>query len=284
MSSRILLAALFSAVGLSACGGGSSDQTENAAAPAPAQAQAPAPAPVAAPAPAPAPAPVAPVNTAKLFVPASRPHLAVFSSTRQSVGQLTSHHQVPQLAVDAFNEFTLGGEYTVRGPKGDATYAMGVWTQGTVSANGSVVETLDVPGPRSWHYQLFNKATSLPTSGTQACAAEDTTSPTYVSGGAAGAPATILIDRISGTVTFSNAGADIGLNVNLSSPTGVGTSAFRVQISPTVNTAFSSGTNGGNAYITVADAGGSGYAIVGGYQVSVAGGARYTGAFRLKCV
>lgn len=265
MSSRLLLAALFSVTALAACGGGGG-------------ASPPAPEPDAAPAPAPAGSVSAP------FAVDARPHVAFFGVGRQSLAELISHTQSPEGAVTQINTVNLGAPATVRDIQGDASFAIGRWAAGTVTG-GSPGETLTESSNAAYHYVLFNKPASLPATGSPTCDSGAFTTPTYVGGTSVGS--SDYRGKASGSagISFSGAGAAVTLTLNVSNATSSGAGNFSSIVAPTVPTIIaggSIGTGANNAYLTIGASAAS-YDVVGGYVVNLASGARYTGTFRFRC-
>ncbi|MFX1682679.1 hypothetical protein PV762_25980 [Mitsuaria sp. CC2] len=83
-------------------------------------------------------------------------------------------------AIVAIDDNRLAGDLAVQSIAGDATFAMGRWGQGT--ANFSVRTSLVTRTDGGFHYIVFNRADTFPTSGTYTCDAGTFTAPTRSTG------------------------------------------------------------------------------------------------------
>lgn len=274
MKSKLLIASLFSAVALAACGGGGGGET----------ASPPPPLPVAAPPSSPAPEAVTGGISARFAagVPAS----LLFTGIGQQSGvELTSHTQETSGAITAANQMKLTGAQLVRDIAGDDTFAMGRWAAGStegVGVGGS--SQLSESSNSTYHYLLLARATSYPASGTLTCSDAKFTAPGWAGNGSS-TSAYLGTSGGSATLTFSPQGAGVTVTVNTQAGGAAASRTFNGTLSnPTQFTISGSiGANSANAYLTVGRAGTDAFAIGGIYTIDMPGGANYQGAFRFVC-
>lgn len=212
----------------------------------------------------------------------ARYHLTGMGS--QVFGRLDTSVQETNGAMTTLGSNVLSGSKVVKEVSGDANYALGRWTAGTVT-NSSGATTLTGTDGKAYHYIAFNAPSTLPTSGTLTCDAGVFTAPTYTRGGAG----TGAFDSgtASGTVTltFGATGASVGGNIDVTAAGSSGSIVLKAS-DVTVNGSSISGNylgNGAGAYLQIGDAGAGAYLVVGSYAVSLANGATYIGAARFRC-
>ena len=212
----------------------------------------------------------------------ARYHLT--SADSQVFGRLDNSVQEASGAMTTLGSNVLSGSKVIKEISGDATYALGRWTAGTVT-NSSGATTLTGTDNKAYHYIAFNAPSALPTSGTLTCDAGVFSTPTYASGGVGNGAFDSGTASGSVTVTFGSSGASVGGNINVTAAGSSGSIVLKAA-NVTVNGSSISGNylgNGAGAYIQVGDAGTGAYLVVGSYAVSLANGARYIGAARFRC-
>lgn len=99
----------------------------------------------------------------------------------QSFGRLTESEQGESGAMVRLNDTTLSGSSSTREISGDANFALGRSTVGSVTTK-SGAETLTGNDNRAYHYVAFNGVDALPASGTASCDAGVFTTPTNTKG------------------------------------------------------------------------------------------------------
>jgi hypothetical protein len=186
--------------------------------------------------------------------------------------------------VTALGNNTLSGQTVVKDISGDASFALGRWSQGTVTAtNGSTV--LDGTSNNAYHYALFNNLTAFPTSGTYNCDTGKFTAPTYIGGTNVTASAYSGTATGSATLSFSAAGAAVSVTINTSAggQTGVVT-GNSVLSTPTTSAIIGNYFgNGSGMAVTVGDGGGGRVLAIAPYRSTLANGAEYQGIAVLSC-
>ncbi|MGF6527218.1 hypothetical protein ABID77_002526 [Variovorax sp. PvP013] len=202
----------------------------------------------------------------------------------QVFGRLDASVQETNGAMTTLGSNVLSGSKVVKEISGDATYALGRWTAGTVT-NSSGAATLTGADNKAYHYIAFNVPSALPTSGTLTCDAGVFSAPTYASGGVGNGAFDSGAASGAVTLTFGSTGASVGGNINVTAAGSSGSIALKAS-GVTVNGSSISGnylSNGAGAYLQVGDAGAGAYLVVGSYAVSLANGALYIGAARFRC-
>jgi hypothetical protein len=202
----------------------------------------------------------------------------------QTIGPLQTYIQVADGAVTAIGNNTLTGQTAIKDINGGASFALGRWSQGTVTTtNGSTV--LDGTSNNAYHYVLFNNLASLPASGTYACDSGKFTAPTYIGGTNVSASAYSGAATGSATLSFSAAGAAVGVTINASAGGQTGTvTGSAVWTNPVaealVGNYFGSGPGAG---LTIGDGGNGKVMVVASYKSTLAKGARYQGIAIFTC-
>jgi hypothetical protein len=146
--------------------------------------------------------------------------------------------------------------------------------------------TLSESSMAAFHYVLFNKPASLPSSGTLACDSGTFTTPTYI--GQTEPSSSDLRGRITGTaqLSFLSSGATVQLAFTVSNSGSTGAGNFSpVMIPPSAPSVFTGkglGANQNGVWIAL-DESGTAYDIVGGYILNTNSGMAYTGTYRFHC-
>ncbi len=202
----------------------------------------------------------------------------------QSFGLLSQSEQAASGAMTRLNDNTLTGSSATKDINGDANFAIGRWTVGTVTRS-SGAETLTGSDNRAYHYLALNELKSLPASGTPACDAGVFTSPTYVGGGT-GAAVNSGAASGSSTLSFGSEGAAVTGSVKVTVGDAVGTVSFDTKVKSPSSTSVTGSflSAGSGAGITLGDHGGGAYAIAVGYSAMLPSGARYMGVAKFRCV
>lgn len=205
----------------------------------------------------------------------------LFGPGSQSFGALSDSAQAASGAMTKLNDNVLSGKSATNEIAGDASFALGRWTAGTVTRT-SGAETLTGTDARAYHYVAINALTALPTTGTPKCDAGVFTAPTYVAGsGAQGAgttsgSATLAFDSqgaaVGGTLTVAVAGATTTVNLNSQVKSPMST--------PITGALFNAGTG---AAIQLGASGDDAYVLAIGYAATMPSGARFQGVAKFRC-
>lgn len=275
MKNQLLFASLLSLLLLQACGGGGGGG--GAALPIlPPAAGAP---PAAPPAPPPANADAGSVSAP--FMRGSSARYQLLSVGSQSFGNLTQSEQAASGAMTRLNETTLSGTSATKDIAGDASFAIGRWTAGTVTRS-SGAETLTGQDNRAYHYLAFNNLATLPTSGAATCDAGVFTAPTYVSG-TAGANS----GSASGSagLVFDGSGATVSGSIKVVVGDQTGSANLGGTIASTTSTAITGAflSGGTGAALQLGDHSTGAYLLGVGYAVTLPGGGRYQGIVKFRC-
>lgn len=202
----------------------------------------------------------------------------------QAFGALSQSEQAASGAMTRLNDNTLTGASTTKEIGGDANFAIGRWTAGTV-ARSSGAETLTGADNRAYHYLALNELKDLPASGKATCDAGVFTNPTYVSGGNGANPNSGTASG-SSSLAFGSDGAAVGGAVKVTVGDAVGTVNFDTRIKSPSSTAITGSFlgAGAGAAITLGDHGGGAYVVALGYAATLPSGARYVGVAKFRCV
>lgn len=230
--------------------------------------------------------PSVPVNTNLVSASFNRGATARYQPTNASgqiFGRLDNSVQDAKGAMTTLGSNVLSGDIEAKEISGDATYALGRWTAGTVTNSSGATTLTGMDDKASYHYVAFNVPSALPTSGTLACDTGVFTTPTYAGGGVgAGAFGNGTASGLV-TLTFNSSGASVGGKIGVTAAGSDGSIALKPS-SVTVNgTPVSGNYLSDGAYFQVGDAGAGAYLVVGSYAVSLANGALYIGAARFRC-
>ena len=272
----LLISSLVSIALLQACGGGGGGSGESASA---------SPTTASEPTTTPASPPAASGNSGSVsaaFVAGSTPRYQLAGSGNQTFGRLEPFVQAPSGAMTTLGSTVLSGDSVTKDIAGDATFAIGRWTAGTVT-HSSGAETLTGTDNRAYHYVVVNAPSAFPASGAKTCDAGAFTTPTYVSGGpgAAGAAAA----QGSAGLVFGASGAAVtgAINVTVAGASGSatlnGTAASVTSVA--ITGAYLSG--GAGAAVQIGEAGADAYLVVASYVATLPNGARYLGAAKFRC-
>jgi hypothetical protein len=202
----------------------------------------------------------------------------------QTIGNLANYTQGADGAVTTINNNTLAGQTAVKDINGAASFALGRWSQGTVTTTaGSVV--LDGTSNSAYHYVLFNNLAALPASGTYHCDAGKFTAPTYIGGTNVPASAYSGAATGSATLSFSAAGAAVSVTIDTSAGGQAGTLAGNSVLgSPTTSGIVGNYLGGGpGAGLMVGEGGEGKVLVVAPYQVVLANNATYRGIAVFGC-
>jgi hypothetical protein len=208
----------------------------------------------------------------------------VLSGIGQIVGNLTNHIQAADGAVTALDNNTLSGQTVVKDINGDASFALGRWSQGTVTTtNGSTL--LDDTSNNAYHYVLFNNLASLPTSGTYNCDTGKFTAPTYIGGTNVTVSAYSGAATGSATLSFSAAGAALSATINTSAGGQTGAVTGTAVLSVPTATAFIGNYlgSGPGLVLTVSDGGAGRVHVIAPYRSTQSNGAKYQGIAVFSC-
>ncbi|MBT2323167.1 hypothetical protein J7E62_12515 [Variovorax paradoxus] len=277
IKNKLLVPSLLSLLLLQACGGGGGGGTAFPTAPPPAADAPPADAPPSAPAGGDSGSVSAP------FARGASARYQLLGVGSQTFGALSQSEQAPGGAMIRLNDNTLTGASATKEIAGDANFAIGRWTAGTVTRN-SGAETLTGTDNRAYHYLAFNALPALPTSGVATCDTGVFTAPTYT-GGTAGAAHSGGASG-SASLAFDGTGGVVSGTLNISAGGATGTVSLNGTVTSPNNTpitgAFLSGGSG--AAIQLGDHGGGAYVVAAGYAATLSNGARYTGIAKFRCI
>ncbi|QRY31638.1 MULTISPECIES: hypothetical protein [unclassified Variovorax] len=201
----------------------------------------------------------------------------------QSFGVLSQSEQAASGAMTRLNDNTLTGSSATKEINGDANFAIGRWTAGTVTRS-SGAETLTGGDNRAYHYLALNELKTLPESGSPTCDAGVFTNPTYVGGGS-GAAANSGAASGSSTLAFGSEGAAVKGAVKVTVGDAVGSVNFDTKVKSPSSTSVTGSflSAGAGAGITLGDHGSGAYAIAVGYSATLPSGARYMGVAKFRC-
>ena len=179
------------------------------------------------------------------------------------------------------NDVTLTGNRVTKDIAGDASFAIGRWTAGTVTRS-SGAETLTGQDNRTYHYLAANNLEALPTSGAAACDAGKYTTPTYV-GGATGAQSGSASG--SAQLVFDASGATVSGTIKITVGSESGNASLAGKIVSTTSAAITGAflSGGAGAALQLGDHGGGAYLLGVGYAATLPSGARYTGIAKFRC-
>ncbi|MBN8757194.1 MULTISPECIES: hypothetical protein [Variovorax] len=232
---------------------------------------------------APVPAAADSGSVSALFVRAERARYLLLGVGAQSFGVLSQSEQAASGAMTRLNDNTLTGSSATKEINGDANFAIGRWTAGTVTRS-SGAETLTGADNRAYHYLALNELKTLPASATTTCDAGVFTSPTYVGGGS-GAAANSGAASGSSTLAFGSEGAVVAGTVKVTVGDAAGSVNFDTKVKSPSSTSVTGSflSAGAGAGITLGDHGGGAYAIAVGYSATLPSGARYMGVAKFRC-
>lgn len=187
----------------------------------------------------------------------------------------------------ALDEYTLTGTQTqIKDINGDADYAQGRWTIGTINYSGGVLDQMDGNSNVSYHYIATNDLSSLPTSGSKTCDSGRFTAPSYTGGNNnITSEGYFGVATGSATLTFGSDGAHVTMTVSGTAGGASGsTSVSGVLATPDASVATGSFYNGGTGGIIMIADGGNGTVIVyGGFRVGLSNGGEYLGVASFRC-
>jgi len=202
----------------------------------------------------------------------------------QIVGRLDTFTQSASGAMTALNDARLSGSPSVtQDIGGDAFYAVGRWTLGTVTSGNRT--TVLAGNNAAAHYVAFNRLAAFPTAGTFACNGGSFTAPSYI-GGASVQPVDYAGTATgSATLTFTSAGAVVSGSYRVQAGSAFETGTLELTVATPTSTALSGGYFGGNSgsVVGVGDGGNGTYLMVISYTSLLSNGARYQGVAALRC-
>jgi hypothetical protein len=217
------------------------------------------------------------------FVRGERARYQLLGVNAQTFGVLRESEQAASGAMTRLNDTTLTGTAATKEISGDASFAIGRWTAGTVTRS-SGAETLTGTDNRAYHYAAVNELKAFPASASTTCDAGVFTSPTSVSGG--GTEAASGAATGFATLSFGGKGAAVAGGVKVSVGGAVGTVDFDTVVdAPSVTSVTGRFlSNGAGAAVTLGDHGDKAYAVAVGYAATLPSGAKYQGIAKFRCV
>jgi hypothetical protein len=265
---------------LAACGGGGGGESDPAGAAGPASAPASAPSPSASPIviPGTGSGPVA-------FVSGVAPRFVLYGLGSQQNGQAVPFVQGKDGAVTTLGTNTLSGSPAVtKEIAGDASFAQGRWTQGTVTASYGA-STLTGTSSEAFHYAAYNPLLTTPASGTPVCGPGRVTAPTYTSSSLVGAPTKSGTATAAATLAFSSAGAAVEVTITATASASVGTIKGAGMITVPSQMLFTDGFfgSGVGTNLALGEVGPGTYLVVAGFKVRLANGALHQGVATFTC-
>jgi hypothetical protein len=194
------------------------------------------------------------------------------SGWSKSLGLLTAIVQNANGIVTTLNDATLTGQIAAADVSGNANYALGRWTSGTLNQNvvGPTSKTLTGTAAGSFHYVAYKLLKALPGSGTLHCAVGAATAATAFTGSS---EATGSVSG-SGTLDFSGDGAKVDFDIAVS----IGTETIKGVVSGLIKSPSATLTNGNflssgsGSYVALADNGGGTVRIIVGHQEQTTNG------------
>lgn len=202
----------------------------------------------------------------------------------QTIGNLTDYIQIADGAVTTLDNITLSGQTVVKDINGDASFALGRWTQGTVTKPTSST-VLEGTSNNAYHYALYNILAALPTTGAYNCDSGKFTAPTYIGGTDVAASAYSGAATGAATLSFSTEGAAISVTINALAGGQTGAVTGKTVLPSPLATAFTGNYlgNGSGMASTVSDGGGSRILVIASYSSTLANGAQYQGMAVFGC-
>ena len=291
----VSLACIACAALLQACGGGGGGGT----APFPAATAEPSPDTPSQSDPGPTPSEEAP----RFVATDAAEYLLVGPSTRAE--DLSGFEQNAKGAMTRLENLSLSGDFVVANVEATTEYAMGRWVDGTVTYSGgekpqSYVLRGDAEGS-SFHYLVFNPATSWPETGEARCDAGVFSTPTYDRGnfndpmyyagepgahsgtGTASGSAQLRFEngpQISGEITVVADGAS---GTVLLEPEAIVRHIQFVPPRALSGSYFQNSSNNSFGAETVLASAARGFYLMSGYATVLSNGARYVGVARFHC-
>lgn len=201
----------------------------------------------------------------------------------QISGGMSSFTQREDGAMTALGNNTLTGAALVKDIGGDASRAVGRWSQGTVTT--SVKTQTLLGGNDAYHYQVFNLLERLPTTGNVVCGEGLFSTPTYLGNGGEN-PAPTATVNASATFTPGPDGVAVSLTINLAAGGSTGTAVLNGTIQQPLATVIVGGIGGGarpGGTLGVGDGGNGSFLVVSAYRAALASGALYQGMASLRC-
>ena len=220
------------------------------------------------------------------FVKANVARYMVNSSGGQNSGVLRSMTQDSSGALSEISGIALTGpDAATRNISGDASFAQGRWTKGTVtSASGNYnFEAVNA----STHYVVYNILTALPVSGAASCDAGAFTAPNYT-GGLSGWQTTYFGTASgSGSLAFDASGVKVSVTIDTqaggSSGQLTGSTAFSASMPDSMNFTGMYLGGGNGMQLMLGDGGAGRYLLLVGYKTTLANGANYQGVATFRC-
>ncbi len=229
--------------------------------------------------------PITSPNTGSVSAPFSRAATARYQlvgPSGQRFGPVDPGVQDASGAMTTLGSNVLSGSTAVKDISGDASYAMGRWTAGTVTTS-SGTSTLSGAGNDVYHYLAVNLPTAFPTSGTFTCDAGVFTAPTYASG--AGGAAVVGSATGSASLSFGADGATVAGAINVTASGSSGSASLNGSVSgpssATITGAYFS--NGAGAYVQIGDGGAGSYLVASSFAAVLANGSHYIGVAKFRC-
>ena len=214
--------------------------------------------------------------------------VAALGTRTTGIGTKATSFPFTQTADGAFttlSSFSLtGNPSAVQNISGDASYALGRWSYGTVEQNAVSIGTMNQSTNAFWHYIAFNFLTTLPTSGTYTCNSGTFTEPSFTGSQTTAEVSPLFLGSSTGvaSLAFGSAGANISVTIT----TTVGSSGGASAINTTINSArsFTTISSPSMAVVALGDAGNGAIRIVGLYNTTVGtAGNKYQGIFQFSC-
>ena len=208
--------------------------------------------------------------------------------------QLFSSNPLPIIqdtsgALSSFGDNNLtGATSATQDIAGDSNFAMGRWNHGVATNTRStppLVNNLDISSNASLHYIVYNRPAGVPLTGTMTCDGGKFTAPTLASTG----NNTITLPNYgsatgTATLSFSQAGANIAINIITTAGISSGTKTITGTISPA--NSFNGGIISGGGFsngVFIADGINGGIRLVGLHNTTLANGSSYLGVFEFSC-
>lgn len=225
------------------------------------------------------------------FVAGAKPRFLLNGIAIQASGNASPLTQTADGAVTAMGNYSISGNpIATQEISGNANYALGRWTVGTVT-NGATTNptttTMDGNSNNAFHYVVFNSLAALPANGAMTCNAGKFTKPTYV-GGSGTSPGK---DAYAGTatgnasITFDGSGGHVNLTVSANVLGSSGTANFSGNVMNETSMYLSGGLGGvgNNAMVTLGDAGNGSVNVVLIYTLALANNNAYRGSAIFTC-
>jgi len=217
------------------------------------------------------------------FVASVRSRFIYLTDQVQELGGLDGYTQDAGGAVTKLGSVALTGNPVVVDLSGNASFAMGRWSSGTVATSNGTTELQEANGQTAY-YLLYNALAAMPAAGSLTCSAGEFTS-TLDAGGTSTSADKLGTASGSAGIVIDATGAHVTLHLSNKVGAESVSAAFTGNIR-NVSTGIARGGFFGNtqdAYMALGDAGSGAVRLVTAYQLILSGGRIYRGVATFAC-